>query len=113
MRRRGAVAAEVRCARTWVPASALDGCPPPDALVVNDGDLTFAKIRFDDRSWRALVACAMDVGDPLTEAVCWGAAWDMTTAAELSGGEVTDLGARRISGPRPPHGIAGRPEARS
>jgi aminopeptidase N len=80
--------------------------PAPDALVVNDGDLTFAQIRFDDRSLRALLACALDVDDPLTEAVCWNAAWDMTTAAELSVAEFTDLAVRRISGGRPPAGVA-------
>jgi aminopeptidase N len=38
--------------------------------------------------------------------VCWNAAWDMTTAAELSVAEFTDLAARRISGGRPPAGVA-------
>jgi aminopeptidase N len=48
----------------------------------------------------------MDLDDPLTEAVCWNAAWDMTTAAELSVSQFTDLVARRVSGARPPAGIA-------
>jgi aminopeptidase N len=106
LRRRGALSAEVHGARTAVPAPALDGSPAPDAVIVNDGDLTYARIRFDDRSLRALVACALDVDDPLTEAVCWNAAWDMATSAELSVAEFTDLVARRIGGGRPPAGIA-------
>jgi aminopeptidase N len=104
LRRRRVAGAELTGARTLVPE--LAGAPAPDALVVNDGDLTFAQIRFDDRSLRALLACALDVDDPLTEAVCWNAAWDMTTAAELSVAEFTDLAARRISGGRPPAGVA-------
>ena len=79
--------------------------PAPDALIVNDGGLTFARIRFDDRSLRALTACAMDVGDPLTEAVCWNAVWDMTTAAELSVAGFINLVVRRIGGGQPP-GVA-------
>src|ERR1700744_3020096 len=91
-------------ARTVVPG--LAGTPAPDALIVNDGDLTFARLRFDDRTLHALLACDMDLDDPLTEAVCWNAAWDMTTAAELSVAQFTDLVARRVSGARPPAGIA-------
>jgi aminopeptidase N len=104
LRRRRVAEAELTGARTVVPG--LAGAPAPDALIVNDGDLTFAQIRFDSRSLRALLACAMDVDDPLTEAVCWNAAWEMTTAAELSVAEFTDLVARRISSGRPPAGIA-------
>jgi aminopeptidase N len=104
LRRRRVVAAELAGARTVVPE--LTGTPAPDAFVVNDGDLTFAQVGFDDRSLDALLACAVDVDDPLTEAVCWNAAWDMTTAAELSVAEFTDLVVRRISGGRPPAGVA-------
>jgi aminopeptidase N len=104
LRRRQVAGAELTGARTLVPE--LAGTPAPDALIVNDGDLTFAQIRFDNRSLRTLLACAIDVDDPLTEAVCWNAAWDMTTAAELSVAEFTDLAARRISDGRPPAGVA-------
>ena len=104
LRRRRVVAAELAGARTVIPE--LAGTPAPDAFVVNDGDLTFARVRFDDRSLPVLLACAMDVDDPLTEAVCWNAAWDMTTAAELSPAGFTDLVVRRISGGHPPAGAA-------
>jgi aminopeptidase N len=104
LHRRRLVAAEVEGARTVV--SELEGTPAPDAIIVNDGDLTFATIRFDDRSFRALVACAMDVGDPLAEAVCWNAVWDMTAAAELGVSQFTDLVVRRIASGNPPVGVA-------
>ena len=43
----------------------------------------------------------MDVGDPLTEAVCWNAAWQMVTAAELAAADFADLVIRRL-GTAPP-----------
>jgi aminopeptidase N len=104
LRRRQVTGAEVTGTRTVVPG--LAAAPAPDAFIVNDGDLTFARLRFDGRTLRALLACGMDMDDPLTEAVCWNAAWDMTTTAELSVPQFTDLVARRVSGPRPPAGIA-------
>jgi aminopeptidase N len=104
LRRRQVTGAEVTGALTMVPG--LAGAPAPDALIVNDGDLTFARLRFDDRTLHALLACGMDMDDPLTEAVCWNAAWDMTTTAELSVPQFTDLVARRVSGERVPAGIA-------
>jgi aminopeptidase N len=104
LRRRQVTEAELAGPRTVVPE--LSGTPAPDALIINDGALTFARIRFDDRSLGALLACAMDMDDPLTEAVCWNAAWDMTTSAELSVADFTDLVARRLRGGRPPAGIA-------
>lgn len=90
--------------RTQVPD--LAGRPMPAAFVLNEDGHDFAKVRFDDRSWRALAACAMDVGDPLTEAVCWNAAWDMTRAAELPAGELAGLVARRLGRDHLPAGLA-------
>jgi aminopeptidase N len=104
LRRRQVTAAEVTGARTEVPG--LAGTPAPGAVIVNDGDLTFARLRFDDLTLHALLACDLDMDDPVTEAVCWNAAWDMTTTAELSVAQFTDLVARRVSGARPPAGIA-------
>ncbi len=95
LRRYRVIGAELDGRRTVLPE--LAGSSAPDALVVNDGDETFARIRFDDRSLRALTGCAMDTGDPLTEAVCWNAAWDMTTSAELTVTAFTNLVIARLS----------------
>ncbi|HEY7431090.1 MAG TPA: M1 family aminopeptidase [Streptosporangiaceae bacterium] len=91
-------------ARTPVPE--LAGRPMPAAFVLNEGGHDFARIRFDDQSWRTLADCAMDVGDQLTEAVCWNAAWDMTMAAELPAGEFTALVARRLGRDPVPAAVA-------
>jgi aminopeptidase N len=56
---------------------------PADLLLLNDGDWTFAKIRFDDRSLATVVAHVRDLTDPLARALCWAALWDGARDAEL------------------------------
>jgi len=51
--------------------------------LVNDDDLTFAKVRFDERSLRAVLERLGDIEDSLSRSVCWTACWDMTRDAEL------------------------------
>jgi aminopeptidase N len=68
-------------AKTEVPA--LVGRRQPDLVLVNDDDLTYAKIRLDERSLRTLTAHVGDFEDSLPRALCWSAAWDMTRDAEL------------------------------
>jgi aminopeptidase N len=101
--RRGGLEVEVAGSCTTV--GLLAGANPPDAIILNDGDLTFSSIRFDPVSWRSLTDCAMRVGDPITEAVCWNAAWDMMTTGELAASELVELVARRISRGCPPPGV--------
>jgi aminopeptidase N len=96
------VSAELSGPRTEIPE--LAGQRMPAALVLNEGDLTFARVRFDEQSLRALVASAVTLGDPLTEAVCWNALWDMVTSAEFGAAEFTELVAGRIR-----RDAAGRP----
>jgi aminopeptidase N len=83
----------------------LDGDAAPAAVVVNNDDTTFARIRFDERSLRSLIDCAMDLGDPLAEAVLWHAVWDMTTIGELPARDLVDLVARRLRRPSLPVGV--------
>ncbi len=68
-------------ARTEVPA--LVGRTQPDLVLVNDDDLTFAKIRLDERSLATLTGHVGDFADSLPRALCWAAVWDMTRDAEL------------------------------
>ena len=68
-------------ARTVVPA--LAGMRVPDLVLVNDGDLAYAKIRLDDRSLATLVDHLGRIDDPLARSLCWSAAWDMLRDAEL------------------------------
>jgi aminopeptidase N len=75
--------------RTDVPE--LVGQPRADLLLINDGDLTFAKIRLDDDSWRTATSHLGALEDSLARAVIWGAAWDMTRDAQVSTGDFVDL----------------------
>ncbi len=58
----------------------------PDLLLLNDGDLTFAKVRFDDRSLATVLADLRLLADPLARALCWAALWDACRDAELPAG---------------------------
>jgi aminopeptidase N len=61
----------------------LVGVRQPDLLLLNDGDLTYAKIRLDERSLATVVGGLSRLDDSLARALCWGAAWDMTRDAEM------------------------------
>ncbi|HVV77500.1 MAG TPA: aminopeptidase N [Mycobacteriales bacterium] len=75
--------------RTEVPD--LVGVARPDLVLLNDDDLTYAKIRLDEQSWETLVSSIGRLTDPLARTLCWAAAWDMTRDAEVSAGEYLDL----------------------
>ena len=65
----------------------LTGVPLPDLILVNDDDLTFAKVRLDERSLRTLRDCVADFTDELPAALCLAAA--STCAATPSCGPET------------------------
>jgi aminopeptidase N len=69
----------------------LVGAPQPALLLLNDGDLTYAKIRFDERSMATLCESIDEIEDSLARALCWGALWDMTRDAELTAGDFVSL----------------------
>ena len=73
---------DITGARTTVPE--LAGQPQPDLILLNDGDLDYALIRFDDRSLDTLTTSLGALADPLARAVCWGAVLDMALQGELS-----------------------------
>jgi aminopeptidase N len=72
----------------------LAGEPVAALALVNDDDLTFAKVRFDERSFRAVVERLGDLEDTLARSVCWTACWDMTRDAELAARDYVDLALR-------------------
>ena len=63
----------------------------PELVLVNDDDLTYAKIRLDDHSLRTVIASISELADPLAAALCWSAAWDMTRDAEMRTRDFLDL----------------------
>jgi aminopeptidase N len=82
LRRRAAVDVDVDGART--PLLQVSGMRLPDLLLLNDGDLTYAKLKLDPRSLVTLKRDLQGLDDPLARAVAWGALWDMARDAELS-----------------------------
>ncbi len=63
----------------------------PDLLLLNDQDLAYAKIRFDQRSMNTLIESINHIDDDLARVLCWSAAWDMTRDAELRASDYLTL----------------------
>ncbi|MDQ6875314.1 MAG: aminopeptidase N [Actinomycetota bacterium] len=83
--RRERVELDVAGARTEV-AELADG-PVADLLLVNDDDLTWAKVRLDARSLATVLDGAMGrLEDSLPRALLWSAVWDLVRDAELPAG---------------------------
>jgi len=76
------VEADIAGPRTAVPA--LAGLTRPDLILLNDDDLTYAIIRFDDRSLRTLTESIGRFTDGLARTICWSAVMDMASQAELT-----------------------------
>ncbi|WP_217235605.1 aminopeptidase N [Streptomyces sp. AC555_RSS877] len=55
----------------------------PALLLLNDGDLTYAKVRFDPRSFETVHAALSGLPEPLTRAVVWNALRDAVRDGEL------------------------------
>ena len=72
--RTDSVETDISGARTDVPA--LAGKPRPDLLLVNDDDLSYAKVRLDPRSEATVRASLSALTDPMARALCWTALWD-------------------------------------
>ncbi|MFJ9741779.1 aminopeptidase N [Streptomyces sp. NPDC101166] len=69
----------------------LAGAEAPELVLVNDEDLTYCKIRFDDTSLATLKGHLGDVTDPLARALCWSALWNLTRDALLPARDFVDL----------------------
>ncbi|MFI6478919.1 aminopeptidase N [Nonomuraea sp. NPDC050663] len=77
-------------ARTQV--AELIGVEQPDLVLLNDDDLTYAKIRLDERSLNTLVEGGISSFESsLPAALCWSAAWDMTRDGEMRARDYVQL----------------------
>jgi len=86
---RTSVELDVAGALTVVPEFA--GQKVADLLLINDRDLSYAKIRFDPRSLKTLTPYLGSITDPLTRALCWAAVWDMHRDGEISSSAFLDI----------------------
>jgi aminopeptidase N len=80
--RRRRVETDISGERTEI--AELAGERRPDLVLLNDDDLTYAKIRLDDHSLGTLVQAISEFRDPLPAALAWSAAWDMCRDAEMA-----------------------------
>jgi aminopeptidase N len=93
--RRTSVETDVLGERTEV--ANLVGARRPDLVLVNDEDLTFAKIRFDEQSLSTVRESLPTIEDSLARALCWAAVWDMTRDAELTAEDFVALVLRGLA----------------
>jgi aminopeptidase N len=88
--RRLRVETDVAGPRTVVPDIA--GQPRPDLVLINDDDLTYAKVRLDDHSLQTLIEHSIGLfTDSLPAALCWSAAWEMCRDGEMAARDYVHL----------------------
>ncbi|TYB96524.1 aminopeptidase N [Micromonospora sp. WP24] len=75
---------EVDVAGERTELGALAGVRAADVLLLNDDDLSYAKLRLDDSSMSTVVQHIAGFESSLARALCWTAAWDMVRDAELA-----------------------------
>ncbi|MEF3113075.1 aminopeptidase N [Streptomyces chrestomyceticus] len=75
--------------RTEVPFPA--NTPRPAVILLNDDDLSYAKVRLDEDSLRVVTEHLGDFTESLPRALCWASAWDMTRDGELPTREYLEL----------------------
>jgi aminopeptidase N len=85
---------DVEGAKTQVPE--LTGKKRPALILLNDDDLTYAKIRMDESSWSFALDKLSLIEDPLARALVWGSAWDATRDGETSSRDFIKLALRHI-----------------
>jgi aminopeptidase N len=94
LKRRRAVELDIEHAATPLPE--LAGERAPDLVLPNDGDLTYCKLRLDQRSLETLKRHLRDIDDPLARALAWGALWDMARDAELRARDYVSISLHNI-----------------
>ena len=70
----------------------------PALVVLNDGDLTFAKVRLDTESWNTALDALSGIPDALTRTVVWNAARDMVRDGELPPATYLDAARAHLPG---------------
>ncbi len=78
----------------------LAGVRVPDLLLLNDEDLSYTKLRLDERSLSTLVNHLGGIESSLARALCWAAAWDMVRDAEMASRDFVRLVINALPGER-------------
>ncbi|MEE1928365.1 aminopeptidase N [Streptomyces sp. TRM 70351] len=69
----------------------LAGRARPAVILLNDDDLSYAKVRLDAQSLATVTAHLGDFTESLPRALCWASAWDMTRDGELAARDYLEL----------------------
>jgi aminopeptidase N len=69
----------------------LIGHKKPALVLINDDDLTYAKIRLDDESLAVATEHLKDIDNALARALVWGAAWDAMRDGETAASDYVTL----------------------
>ena len=69
----------------------LVGVPAADLLLVNDDDLTYAKVRLDPASMATARAGVGDLAESLPRALVWGALWEQVRDLAMPAQEFIDV----------------------
>ena len=96
LNRRKSVELDVVGASTTV--AELAGEKVADLLLINDRDLSYAKLRFDDRSIATLKKYLGRLNDPLARALSWAAIWDMHRDAQISSSDFIEVALSGLAG---------------
>ena len=96
LRLRKSVELDVAGAATVV--SELAGEKVADLLLINDRDLSYAKLRFDERSIATLKTHLGKFDDALARALCWASIWDMHRDAEISSADFIEIALNGLAG---------------
>ncbi|MEV8219678.1 aminopeptidase N [Microbacterium sp. NPDC077391] len=65
--------------------------PDADLVLLNDDDLTYAKVRLDERSLDTVAASLSTVSDELARGLIWSSLWNATRDGELSATRYLDI----------------------
>ncbi|HET6483648.1 MAG TPA: aminopeptidase N [Actinoplanes sp.] len=87
--RRELLEIDVTGERTEIPA--LVGVPAADVLLLNDDDLSYTKLRLDERSLATVVEYIAGLDSSLARALVWNAAWDMLRDGEMAARDYVKL----------------------
>ncbi|EST35580.1 hypothetical protein N566_17580, partial [Streptomycetaceae bacterium MP113-05] len=69
----------------------LAGRPRPAVVLLNDDDLSYAKVRLDEESLANVTRHLGSFTESLPRALCWASAWDMTRDGELATADYLEL----------------------
>ena len=87
--RRESIELDIDGESTEVPQ--LVGKQLPDLVLLNDGDLAYAKIRLDENSRQVALENLSGIEDSLARTLVWTAAWDATRDAEAPASDFVQL----------------------